>query len=599
MQAFLIGSSDMIKFTKNDVVDYETYGEELNKTGYILFDREKLNEAYNYYIAHCQTLANRAIFEMELKSGGRFFALNKDSVFLYLTRVENCPEHYFFTKKSENFSLDSKRVLAKLVANGRAVEFLGHYMAHKSLTTKASKMKSMIDNCRDLAAKHRDDTDLYKLFFTATVQENLRFNYKQYDIISQIPKNLPDIIAVEDGYFLAWGDFAQSDFRIAYNLFMRSEENDKIMNAYEDKYEALARIVNKTLGTEFDLDTFKSERQIYKALTLATVYGMRASVVQKEDQFIKTFTEFLNNCPKYAEYYQRLQDYLQMESPIKVTSYFGYEQFINYYKEDEAGVLYKALNTPIQTGTSEIVINTVNSILKMAREAGYDEDQFSIYMTRHDEPIFRIREDAKDSVWILQEHSKVLVDNWSPLQMDYNFGYRYKVPNEELTKEIESIYKSSENKITKLQPSGIVENLYYPLKSFLTLRLHWICLEECKKTIVTFMDDKTGRAIFSIYETVNIEDLINNVRVKLKQASEQISETYGGMIVLNNFYEGQDYFGELPVKYKRIKDQSMTKVVQLCKGMVNMFCKKNGLEVPVDCPNALTAFPEQLTELVV
>lgn len=60
---------------------------------------------------------------------------------------------------------------------------------------------------------------------------------------------------------------------------MRSPENDEIMNRYEDKYEALARIVSKSLGREFDLDKFKTDRKLYKKLTLATVYGMADSGV--------------------------------------------------------------------------------------------------------------------------------------------------------------------------------------------------------------------------------------------------------------------------------------------------------------------------------
>lgn len=298
-----------------------------------------------------------------------------------------------------------------------ATEFLTQYMAHRSMKSKRDSLRKLVEGCKNSVAKDRYGRDLAKIPFIASEQVNRRFNYKNYDIISQIPKSEASMIGVEDGYFLAWGDFAQSDFRVAYNLFMRSPENDEIMNRYEDKYEALARIVSKSLGREFDLDKFKTDRKLYKKLTLATVYGMADSGVPEENEFIQMFSQFLSTCDKYVEYRKRISDNSLMQTPIRITSYFGYDQYAMPDSRNADKLMYDALNMPNQTGTSELVILTVNSILETARECGLSEDQFGLYLTRHDEPIFRIKEDAMEYLWILKKHSTILVDDWTPLRM--------------------------------------------------------------------------------------------------------------------------------------------------------------------------------------
>lgn len=80
--------------------------------------------------------------------------------------------------------------------------------------------------------------------------------------------------------------------------------------------------------------------------------------------------------------------------PFAVKSYFGHEEIINVDSYDR-NPLFKALNTPIQAGTSEVVILTVNKILDMFYELGYTEDDVSVYMVRHDEPVFKVKETAK------------------------------------------------------------------------------------------------------------------------------------------------------------------------------------------------------------
>lgn len=586
----------MIKLNPEDGIRTEEYCEELNRTGYILYDRNEAINSLNFMRSRSMTLANRALYVMKLHSGGRYFSLDKESIFNYLTRIEYCPQSFFYPKKRSSFSLEIKGVLEKLYNNGKAREFLELYMEHRSKKKKSETLNSVLRQCTIEMDKDRSGKQLYRMPFTAKRQVNNRFAYSNIDIISQIPKEVCGTIGVEDGYFLAWGDFAQSDFRIAYNYFIRSEENDAIMNKYDDKYEALARIVSKTLGNEFDLEEFKEQRQVYKKLTLATMYGTRNSPVPEEQAFISTFSQFLNKCPKYVEYYKRLTDHLQMKSPIRVSSYFGNEEYIPYNYMNQNTTLYEALNSPIQSGTSEIVIQTVMSILDLAAKCGLSRDQFGVYFVRHDEPIFRIRNDAKEFLWILKQHSTVLVDNWSPLAMDFGIGYRYKHEDADLMAEAEEYYKQHATDITTFEVSHAVESEFYPVKPLCMLTVHWIKLEH--NTIVTFYQPSTQKALFSIFETTDDEEIIKNVRIKIKDAEANISKEYQNAIVVSNFYEGDDFYGNTHVIYKYEVSQLMTPVVRLCKGMAAMYCKKYGIVAPEGCNEAISEFPEKLELLI-
>ena len=587
----------MVRFTADDYVDVEKYDAALNRLGYVLYSIEDGNEAVNYLSNKSDTLAARAKFIMRLRSGDRYFTLQRETVYNYLTREEFVPDHYFWIKRAKSFSLDMKDVLDKILKNGKAVDFLTEYMAYRSSKAMLDNLRKLVGCCKEPVAKDVYGKDLAKIGFTASEQVNRRFNYKQFDIISQIPKDNADMICAEDGYFLAWGDFAQSDFRIAYNLFMRSEENDAIMNKYADKYEGLARIVSKSLDREFDIDNFKQERKLYKKLTLATVYGMRTSSVPEEAEFIQMFTRFLEKCQKYSEYFERLKDNCLLKEPIKITSYFGYEQYVMHNKFNAQKQMYDALNTPNQTGTSELVILTVNSILDTARECGLTEDQFGLYMTRHDEPIFRIKEDVIDYLWILKKHSEILVDDWTPLRMDFDYGYHYKQSDTGLCKKAEAIFAgyNEEESAAQVVDSRHREE-YYPIKPLLKLKFHYFVVEELKTTVATFEEVGSGKAIFSLFGTTNQEEIIDAMRYRIQQAASKINGNYSAVLVYNNFVECEDFFG-LRVKYQKECSSSMDSVVRLCKGMTKLFYKKNGLKAPEQYNVDLQEFPKTLEVL--
>lgn len=370
------------------------------------------------------------------------------------------------------------------------------------------------------------------------------------------------------------------------------------MNRYEDKYEALARIVSKSLGREFDLDKFKTDRKLYKKLTLATVYGMADSGVPEENEFIQMFSQFLSTCDKYVEYRKRISDNSLMQTPIRITSYFGYDQYAMPDSRNAGKLMHDALNMPNQTGTSELVILTVNSILETARKCGLSEDQFGLYLTRHDEPIFRIKEDVMEYLWILKKHSTILVDDWTPLRMDFNFGYKYKVSDEMLEQKASEIFNNYKEEVVT---DNVVDTKrrkdYYPLLPLLKLKFHYISLVDVGTTVAVFEEAETGKAVFILLDTVDKNEVIDAMRYRIQQVSEKLVDKYSAVFVLNNFKDGEDFFDGVRVRYKQEFNANMNSVIELCRGMTKMYCDRECIEAPERCTTPLNSFPEKLEDL--
>lgn len=588
----------MYKFYKKDGVNLDLYEQRIKDRGYILFDKEVLATDLEYMESRVQTMASFAKDTMFFRSSGNCFSLQKDGILNYLMNYEGCPTRYFSLHGRSGYSLDQKKVLSKLVGNGYAKEFIDYYCAYRSLVTKTGNLRSIINSCSIECGVNEFSTKLTKLPFNVNVQRNLRFNYKNFDIISQLPKECCNVISVDDGYFLAWGDFAQSDFRVAYNLFLRSTENDKIMNAYGDKYEALARIVANTLGQKFDLEGFKRDRKLYKVLVLATMYGTRSSVIPEERDFIQVFSDFLMRCPGYATFYERLERRVRLGLPIVLESYFGHEESVAIYPHYQQNSVYEALNSPVQTGTSEIVINTVNAILDTFYALGYSEDDASVYFVRHDEPVFRFSKKVLKDIWVLNNFSKILVDDWTPLQLDFDFGYYYGVSDSELCSEIASNYQVNLNKIDKFEVSSVAAKAYIPVADVFCLTAKWYSVPEIGKTVAAFYFAEGNSVRFSLFDTIEPEEIIIALRKKISEIAEEIdSSIYQGIIVVNNDYAGDDFFSGQFVRYQVENSVTLDPVSKLARAMTCRFCRKEGVDSPVSYPVESQTWIESVSEL--
>lgn len=536
----------MIKFTKDSYVDLDLYEERLRELGHIYIDKIKMNLLYKYESTRRDTEYYLAFSVMNANSGNRFLDMSASNVYEYLVEYGKCPEHKFKSKGVSGVSLDMKKVLAPLYEMGYAKEFLAHYMRYKSLKSKCSKIATLLEA---LWVKDSEDTfgnSIYKLPYNVSQQKNLRYNYSNYDVIG-IPKEYNSSICCPKGYVVASGDFAQSDLRIAYNLYIRDEKNIKIMDTCEDKYEGMARIVSEFYGEKFDHDKFILERSLYKVYCLATIYGQRAGDTPEGDKFIKRFTKYLETCPRYMEYYKRITQRCDLGLPVQITGYFGHTQIIDLDRYRIKTTINDALNSPNQMGTSQIIILTVNTILDKFYALGYKPSDISVYYVRHDEPLFIMKEEVLKDAWIFKECEDIIVDNWTPLKLTFDFAYNYTEVDEYLMEKAHQSYEDNKHRITIEKPSVDVKFDYYPIPK--TLVLSVIYTENRYnplESICCVYSSELNAADYFTIKSNNKDEIVSTIMNKLVSKEETFYEMgYRGAVIWNNFITQETYNGKM------------------------------------------------------
>lgn len=589
----------MVRIDSREInVDVDTYAQRIGERGYVLYDREELLQAKKEMAAERLVYELLAIDRMMHVSRCRYGSLSREVVLQYLKTYEFCPQRFFKSKGVKGESINMKSCLQPLQENGYAVEFLDYYMHFSSLKSKVNSITKLSELCKepwkegDKEVLNEHGKVLYQVPCHPNQQVNRRFNYKDFDIIAQFPKKeTAHCISVEEGYVLAWGDFAQSDFRIAYNLFMRTPENDAVMAKCEDKYEGLARIVNQKAGLPFNQEKFLEERPLYKQLTLATVYGKRDSTTKKEADFIKKFAKFLEGCPKYVEFRDRVLETVELQpAVIAVESYFGFEQAINASYEQSAreNLLERTLNCPIQTATSEVVIFSTNKILDDFYEQGWSEDDVSLYYVRHDEIVLRVRKEALKDAWILKQLEQIFVDDWTPLSLNFEFGYNYGRVDEKLMEEYEEVVQRNRKKIKvhHLTGEGGRED-FCPVLPVVVIEVGFVYLDKEGATLLTFYREGGKQVdwtfVSSTYEDVIVEYLYRYVKV-LDFGEEEVRG-----IVLRNFFAENFVFVEnlnLPVRLVKIDFAAVPHAMALAKWVTCLYCKKQGMECPTNPPES-------------
>lgn len=569
----------MVRYNKDEIIDLDLYEHYLKKNGcFIFYNRDMLEHSREEMSSASAVYELMAIDRMRHHSGCELLHLGKEAIYKYLTKFERCPEHYFFNRKVQGITLSAKDCLGPLRSNGYAAEFLDYYTMYKSLSAKASKLKTLTGTCNGSDGVSCDGHVLSRLPFTVRREPNYRYNYSDFDIIAQIPKSEVGCIGIEDGYVLAWGDFAQSDFRIAYNLFLRSEENDAIMMRYEDRYEGLARIVSAKLGEEFDKESFLQSRKLYKKLTLATMYGTQGTVVKEDAAFINMFNRFLDTCPRYVEYRNRLCAAHKLGLPIEIESYFGNVE-ISPILADEQKTVYRGLNAPIQKGTSEIVILSVCKILAMFYSLGYSEEDVSLYFVRHDEPIFKLKRSVMRDSWIFRQFDTIFVGNWTPLNLSFQFGYWYSKEDEELKKEYQVSCARNVAKIEKLkQRKG--EEIFFPVKKIAELQVAYIVVGNL--TVITYFDEGRNLAHYSIAETNKENEIWEVVVDQIRNAG--FSSEYGGVVVTGQVQDHEEFYGDRYYRYLFRSGTEFNRVTSLARYAVCRYCKSVGIDSPVNPP---------------
>lgn len=581
----------MLKFTKDSYVNEELYASRIRKNGRIYLDKNKLRELYDYETEIKLSLYKRLTRVMRFNSNGLLSECNRASTLKYLQDYEYCPSHYFKKKGVASESLDSDKVLKPLYLNGYAREFLGIYMDYNSIKSRCGSVNSVLECLREPCGVNEAGEDIFPLGYEVNRQINRRYNYSNIDIISTIPKGLDgylvhdkvgytSAITCPEGYCLARADFAQSDLRIAFSLLLRDESNTEIMMKYEDKYEAIARLVCKLNNLEFDPEEFKRDRKKYKVHTLATIYGTSNTVVKEDKPFINRLSNFVNSCSKYVEYKSRLEDLFDMELGITMRSYFGYEQTTNAIGSNKNQTINFNLNAPCQTGTSEVMILTVNKILDMFYEHGYTEDDVSVYMVRHDEPVFLLKKEVLKDAWIFEQASEIIVDDWIPLKLKFDYEYYYGSPDEELCEIARQSLEANKDKIVIEEPSGNSLD-YFPARKVANLTMHYSKVGD--KTIATVCDEDIKAVNTYLIESTNEKEIQDAMVKHVSTLAHTYRDLgYAGVCMRNNFFQGEVYTENILVKFMMARGSILYTADASSKTMANLYAKKNSLEPPFD-----------------
>ena len=172
----------MIKFKHDDVIDTELYESYLKHDGYIAIDKERMSKTEQYERSHASTLAQLALDVMYHKSGASLRSLSTDAIYKYLTLYESCPEHYFNQRGVKGISIDTNKVLKKLLANGYATEFLEPYIQYRSLKSSCDKVAKTCSASLQLLGNNEDGCNVYALPYSVNESVNLRYYYKQFEL---------------------------------------------------------------------------------------------------------------------------------------------------------------------------------------------------------------------------------------------------------------------------------------------------------------------------------------------------------------------------------------------------------------------------------
>lgn len=458
----------MLNLTSKDSPDFELYESEIGAEGTFVF--VDVNKYYQH-LNELEPLRDTAMIEVSEMLG-----IMSDSYYqkptpsrlqntlLEFGGIESADMMVYNSRvKGKTLSTDAQKVIAPLVRKleakdekGRltypesmSLKLLKSYQIYSSLKSAVNNATAKIDLFRPVAKLDYGGKVLHAVDFKYVRAETSRY-YTREDNLQGWNKRFLDSLTVPRDYVLWWGDMSQIDLRVALNCILKSQilgpdmqkedleialkkqdEFQKIMNAYDDKYEAFARIVHRELGRDFDVEKFKQDRPKYKVGVLARMYGTGMQTLTDSLNGDVEFAQMLNDYFLQHEQYQalieRMEVLLSMKCNVAVQDYFGVERVVEVAGANTNQLLDQLLNTPVQSTSNSIVVLWVLSILKRFRDMGFGKDLIRVYMVRHDESVFMIHKSLLPYVWIFEDYSKIAVDDWSELTTHSGMGTYYGV----------------------------------------------------------------------------------------------------------------------------------------------------------------------------
>lgn len=432
----------MLNLTNKDRPNELEYLNNISVDRRVFFDKQKVIDTMQFEQALSSTDLDLAINALLINCGGIYTEIgskdkfggsndSKMAIMQYLLDEVGEKRRYLLQKydgrtHESKLSLDANAVLKPLLDMGIATEFLSSYLSYRTHKKAASDMKKKVDS-------YFVDTQ-YAGISSLSYQWGRALTGRYYtsnDNIQNISKlYLPCMRGENDDYLLVWGDLDQIDLRVAYYTVMSEDpEDDAIFEKYDDKYEAIARIMDRNLGRVFNYEKFQDNRKKYKKGILARCYGQSLSMLTKEigdKDFTKMLDDYFKSNNRYSQWYEEVMYNIGRGDDVDIYTYFGNRCHVTL--DDLTTSEKKAdriLNTPIQSTSNDIIMHIVNNTVREFRKNKIGEDKFRVYMVRHDEPIYMIHKDALDYLPIVRKNTVLQVNDWGPITMSLNIGKYY------------------------------------------------------------------------------------------------------------------------------------------------------------------------------
>ncbi|MGL4949808.1 MAG: DNA polymerase [Anaeroplasmataceae bacterium] len=572
----------MLSLTRDSKIDFNKYLADLEHLGFVYVELSELKLVIRDLDNKVSTLSYLCSQIMATKTGYHLYELNEKNVAVFLTDYEYCPESMIYPKKKNGKStLDKSKVLGPLLERGFAKEFITTYLDYTSTRAIRGLLEGLVKRAEPSDKLDYDGNKLYKLCFTINEADNLRVYYKDHNIQS-IPRNSTKCMKAPAGYVMVSGDFAQSDLRIAYSMMLKSKETIDTVKKYPDMYEAFARTF---MGDSFDLDEFKSHRNSdYKPNTLAPIYGAKSASSIIGKRYVAQANQYLSNEPIYSEFVRRIKKRIDIGAPIKISSYFGNVQLIdkvrNPYGDIKKQKLDKALNAPIQTGTSEIVIACQNSIVNEFAKVGVTKDNGGLYtyLNRHDELVFMIKVENLKYSYIFQNHETIKVDDWVPLKIEFDYCKSYGVSDEFFNREARSHYDKFAN--SNFEYTCDNSNSYIPIKDVLEISVGISKVPNSSIKFISYLDTITNKCSFEKIDTDDYDKVHQSVIARIVSNSEQLSSIDIDCVHLCSelSYQSNSVFCNVLIKQTNNYSNALhSKAHLVSEYLVYDYCKSNDI----------------------
>ena len=489
----------------------EEYLELLRKSSTIYIDNARLDQAIADVCYRADDLKALTLLELRVESAGSYQAVTPQNIIDFLEAIGIDLETRYRNKKTKGASLDMKKVVQPLIDDGVAVDLLSAYKQYRSYRSYSSTLLHLGES-KKVHSKTSDGRYILAYPTHVIERENLRAYYKDIAVVS-IPKIYSNIItAPSDEWHLAWCDYPQADWRFAYNLFIKDENNAEIMRGCDDAYEGLARLVE---GDKFNLDTFKESRKAYKVDALSVFYNSR-----NNKPIPTAMRNYFRSRERYSRYVYDLSILYQFKLPVPCTSYFGYTQLLPEASYMDA-FLSKGLNTPIQTFTSHVVNQTAFGVLHKFYYLGYTEDDIRVYYVRHDEIVFMFKDTVVKDSWVFRDCSEIHIDGFTPIKLDFHYGDYYQEEDVDLTARIN---REAEAKLDNIHYYDIGEmKPYYPVPSVESAYVQFFtgigpkAQRQLGTTVVYYDYRSSKRATFTSKADTTLDALYDTVEDYLKQ----------------------------------------------------------------------------------